>query len=195
MKRILRNAVMALALSAVPTLASAQWQNATATYKTDNTSTIKLQRGTNDTYGFLNLYGNKNFDFESMYGEARVRGTLSEGFALGAEYNGGIGVKDIIRPHLSYTRKLGPVFVDTKFSPIETSRKLGSQLGVYASTNYKRLGLEGWIDLDYLKGEFTPSGEIEGSIKAGEDLSFVVRAEKYPWQKSSEFSTGLKLKL
>ncbi|MEK6918219.1 MAG: hypothetical protein AABW51_04700 [Nanoarchaeota archaeon] len=195
MNKTIRNVVIALALSAVPTLASAQWQNATATYKTDNTSTVKLQRGTKNAYGFLNLYGDKNFDFESMYGEARVRKSFGKGFAVGAEYNGGIGVRDILRPQVSYTKQVGPIFLDAKFSPIETSRKLGSQLGIYASTNYKALGLEGWVDLDYKSGKITPSGELEGSFKIAKDLSVVVRGEKYPWQNPPEFSTGIKLNL
>lgn len=193
--KTIRNFVMALALSTIPSLASAQWQNATATYKTDETSNVKLQRGTKNTYGFVNLCGDKNLDLESMYGEARTRHPIGKGFALGIEYNGGTGLKDIIRPHLSYSKKFGPVFVDAKFSPIETSRVKGSQLGVYVSTAYKKFGLEGWVDFDYTNGEIVPCGEVEGSFKAGKDLSLVVRAEKYPWQNSPEYSTGFKLNL
>ncbi len=185
-----------LALCLAPTLANAgEWKNATTTYKTDNTSTVKLQRGTENSYGFLNLYGDDKFNLESMYGEVRVRKPLGKGFSLGAEYNGGTGVKDIVRPHIAYTNKFGPVFVDTKFSPVETSRSKGSQLGLYASTSLKKLGLEGWVDLDYSDKKVTPSGEMEASYKIGKDLSLVLRGEKYPWQKSPQFSGGVKLSL
>jgi hypothetical protein len=194
-KQAIRNGTMALAILALPSVANAGWQNATATYKTDKTSTVKLQRGPENSYGFLNINGSQNLDFETVYGEARVRKSLGRGFSLGAEYNGGTDLKDVVRPHLSYSRSVGPVFLDLKYSPIESSQEKGSQFGIFASTKLGNLGIDGWIDVDFNEGKAIPCGELEASYQAGKDISVVVRGEKYPWQKVPEFSAGLKFNL
>ena len=174
---------------------SQDWQSLTATHNLNNQSQVlRFQRGDENTYGFLDLYG-KNAYFETTYGEFRARKNLGKGFGVGLEYNGGSGVKDLIRPHVSYTTEIGPLFLDVKFSPLESTLEQGQQLGLYGSTKLPYgFGVESWVDFDYKDGKITPLGEIEASKELSKDLDLVARAEKYPWQESAQYSLGAKLK-
>ena len=183
-------------IASLCTQAKAQdWHSLTATHNlSEKKQVLRLQRGDQNTYGFLDLFG-KKADFESVYGEFRARKDLGKGFSAGIEYNGGTGVKDLVRPHIAYSKELGPVFLDVKFSPLESTLEKGQQLGLYESAKLPLgFGLESWVDLDYKDGKITPLGEIEASKELTKDLYLVARAEKYPWQENSQYSLGAKLK-
>ncbi len=168
------------------------WQNISGTYNIHNRNpTIRFQKGSNNSYGFLDLYGGKNFNFEDFYSEARARKGIGNGFSVGIEYNGGSNMDDLIRPHLAYSNSIGKTSLDVRYSPIESTGQNGQQLGVYASRNFGKFGLEGWADFDYKDRKVTPMGELEASLKLY-NISAVVRGEKYPWQKSPKLSLGIK---
>ena len=109
-------------IASLCTQAKAQdWHSLTATHNlSEDRQVLRLQRGDQNTYGFLDLFG-KKADFESVYAEFRARKDIGKGFSVGLEYNGGTDVKDLVRPHLAYSTELGPVFLDVKFSPLEST--------------------------------------------------------------------------
>ncbi|MBC8500959.1 MAG: hypothetical protein H8D38_04305 [DPANN group archaeon] len=186
--------VATLVTLVVSSVNAQDWQTLTGVYNVNHDATaLRFQRGTDNTYGFLDLFGNKHGDLETMYGEFRVKKNLGKGFSMGLEYNGGTGLDDLIRPQVGYSGNLGHVFIDAKFSPTESTRSQGQQLGVYASTNIAGIGIEGWADFDYIDGKVTPMGEIEASKEVSDGLSAVVRAEKFPWQESTSYSIGVKI--
>jgi len=192
-KKILTYGVLAFLL--ITGKAKAQdWHNLTFTHNlSKQRQVLRLQRGDESSYGFLDLFG-KGADFETIYSEFRLRRNFGNGFGLGLEYNGGSGVKDLIRPHVAYTTELGPVFLDVKFSPLESTLKQGQQLGVYGSVKLPfGFGLESWHDFDYKDGKIIHSGEIELSKNIKKKLSVIGRAEKYPWQENIQYSLGTKL--
>lgn len=185
----------ALAALLVTGKARAQdWQNLTFTHNlSEQRQVLRLQRGDKNSYGFLDLFG-KGVDFESIYGEFRLRKNLGKGFDVGLEYNGGTGVRDLVRPHIAFTKEVGPMFFDIKFSPLESTLKQGQQLGLYCSVKLPLgLGLESWHDFDYKDKKITHMGEVELSKNISKKLSAVGRAEKYPWQKNIQYSVGGKL--
>lgn len=185
----------ALATLLITGKANAQdWHNLTFTYNlSEQRQVLRLQRGDKVSYGFLDLFG-KGADFETIYGEFRLRKNLGKGFGFGLEYNGGTDVKDLVRPHIAYTTELGPVFLDVKFSPLESTLKQGQQLGLYCSVKLPLgLGLESWHDFDYKDKRIAHMGEVELSKNINKKLSMVGRAEKYPWQEKIQYSLGGKL--
>jgi len=187
--------IMALIASLGAQVEAQDWHSLTATHNlSEDRQVLRLQRGDQNTYGFLDLFG-KKADFESVYAEFRARKDIGKGFSVGLEYNGGTDVKDLVRPHLAYSTELGPVFLDVKFSPLESTLGQGQQLGFYGSVALP-LGfkVESWVDFDYKNGKITPLGEIEASKELSKDLDLVARAEKYPWQESLQYSLGAKLK-
>jgi hypothetical protein len=166
----------------------------TGSYKSGKNTMLRFQRKKGNTYGFFDIFGDKCFNLQSFYGEFRARKSLGKGFSLGAEYNGGTGIKDKIRLHGSYTRKFGPLLTDVKFSPVETSLEDGMELGVYTSAEFGPWSLSGWVDfgMDYDFGNFRYKGEAEASRKFADNAYVIGRIEKYPWQEGPVYSIGLK---
>lgn len=178
-----------LACLAIPAKA---WENLSITRNPNNNlETVTIQRGTNNTYGFLSLYHENSGD--SLYGEFRVKKKIGKGFNVGVEYNGGTGVDSLIRPQVGYSRSVGSVFLDVKFSPLESTGRNGQQLGLYASTKFRDIGMEGWLDIDFINGKTAKSGELEVSKKIGDNVHAIARMEHYHWRKSpTSYSIGLK---
>ena len=170
------------------------WMTLTTSYKLqEDVSMLRFQRGTANTYGFLDIFGDSHADFESLYGEFRVKKKIGKGLMLGAEYNGGTGVQDVVRPQISYSKTLGPLFLDVKFSPLGLSvENKERQLGFYGSANFNRFGIEGWIDITKSGQKTSRMGEVELSAKLTDKISAIVRAEKYPWESKPVYSLGIK---
>ncbi len=168
------------------------WGNVTATVKSDGKNQLKFRRGTANTFGSLDVFGDRNFDMESFYGEFRARKPIGKGFAVGAEYNGGTNVNDLVRFHASYSRKIGPVYTDVKFSPVATSLEDGMEMGISATADIGNWNFIGWSDIGYDYDKFSYKGELDISRKIGNSAYVVGRVEKYPWQQTPVYSAGLK---
>lgn len=184
--------IVTLATLASPMKAGDEWKNIIPSYNPDQERTaVRFQRGTDNTYGFLDLFGNTKGNLETHYGEFSARKTLGKDLKVGVEYNTGSDMEDIVRPHVAYSGNIGPAYVDVKFSPWESVQG-AQQLGLFGSVNVAGFGLEGWLDLDRINGEVTHMGEVEVSRPIKKGLSAILRAETFPWQESPSVSAGIK---
>lgn len=193
------------ALAAIIAAAPAQAQQVSAAYNsTHSTSVIRAEHATDNSYAFIDAIGNKQFDTEGIYGEARFNvpirnlgpGTLKAGIDL----NGGSNFNDRAALQAVYSTEGKWGFVEARLAKSVTDDS-PVRVGYAAATSLKgtgvstpllnRLGISTWgsIDLHAEGAQFL--GELEVSYDLGKGFQALVREEHYPW---SGYATQLGLK-
>ena len=154
--------------------------------KAEGHATVRVEGGSSITdrisiYGFADLDATdeRPADFENFYSEARAIYALGKGVSLGAEYNGGNGMKDLVRFGLFYVPDLGDGnFTIIKVLPFETSGDKGLQVSAYSSQQVTgKVGAA--ITADYNADSKTMYLEPEINIRTGDNSALFLQGRSF----------------
>ena len=184
----IQKATLIMALAAAP--AAAQITASSAYNTTHNTSLVRFERAANNSYAFLDLQGDKRFDLQSHYGEARFNVPIEAGFKLGVDFNFGSHFDDRAAAQLVYSRGIPNGFLETRVAkPVTNDSPV--RIGYASATGIRKLGLSTWGSIDLHRSGAQFLGELEMNYDLGKDIRALVRREHYPW---SGYATQIGLK-
>jgi hypothetical protein len=206
-KGVTMKTIYAIGIAAALTAAAARealadvWQQISGTYnpKTE-TSEVRIERGSDNTYGFISLYGDTQGDGETYFGKVCATAPVGHGIGLGGEATTGTGVDDLVRGMATKNFSVGPAGGQVQVSPASTesvqSGKLDPHAGLVLYGGKGRVGLNAWGNVDdAADGDIDYSGEVTGCIDLGKGISGIVRVDGYPWQEGPSYAVGVQLKL
>jgi hypothetical protein len=153
-----------------------------------------LERGTDNSYAFISLYGDKQFDNEGYFGKVCATKPVGKGFGLGGEATFGSGVDDLVRGMAVKNFTLGPVGGQIQLSPVSTEG-LDPHAGLVLYGGKGKVNFGAWANLDDRVGGGTDfCGEVQATYDLSKKVQAIGRVDSYPHY-SPGYWAGLQLEL
>lgn len=168
------------ALASILASPAAAQQSISATLSTHNTSVVRFERSTPNSFGFIDLTGDRHFDVMGIYGQAQINQPLKGALKAGVDVNFGTDFDDRIGAQLAYSIGGAKGFASVRAVKFLTNDS-PPRIGYAGAYNLGRVNLSTWGSVDFAKDGVTQLGELEAAVRTVRDIDALVRVEHYPW--------------